>query len=93
MTVPFSHRQRRYTEKADVFSYAIVCWEMLSRQCPFADLTPIQTAMAVLNYGLRPPMPDWAPLPFVSLVRRCWDTNPTARPDFFEILEALEGMN
>jgi len=83
---------QQYTEKADVFSYAIVLWELLTRQCPFAELTPIQTAMGVLNHGLRPPMPDWPPARFQALVRRCWDTNPAARPDFLEVIELLEEM-
>ena len=75
----------RYTEKADVFSYAVVLWELLTRACPFEDLNAIQTAMGVLNQGLRPPMPDWPPAHFAALVRRCWDTDAAVRPDFFEV--------
>jgi serine/threonine protein kinase len=40
---------QRYTERADVYSYGIVLWELLTRQCPFGELSPVQTAAAVLT--------------------------------------------
>eukprot|EP00965_Chrysotila_dentata_P171534 5661057-Pleurochrysis_carterae.AAC.1 len=35
-------RHERYDKSCDVYSYAIVCWEMLTYQVPFADLGPVQ---------------------------------------------------
>lgn len=32
----------KYAEKADVFSFAIVCWEVLSRSCPYEGMSQIQ---------------------------------------------------
>lgn len=48
--------------------------------------------MGVLNQGLRPPMPEWPPVRFQALIRRCWDTDPAARPDFLEVIDLLEDI-
>lgn len=33
---------KKYTETADVYSFAVVCWELLTRACPYEGLNPIQ---------------------------------------------------
>jgi serine/threonine protein kinase len=33
---------QRYSSKADVYSFAIVMWECLTRQLPYAGMTPVQ---------------------------------------------------
>lgn len=32
----------KYTETADVYSYGIVCWELLTRACPYEGMSQIQ---------------------------------------------------
>jgi mitogen-activated protein kinase kinase kinase 9 len=97
-----------YTEKADVFSFAIICWEMVARQCPYEDLglTSIQSALQVLQQGLRPkfPPPRSAcagfaggkvceyPKAFEVLAAECWAADPHARPTMQAAMERLEAM-
>ncbi|CAM9984834.1 unnamed protein product, partial [Ascophyllum nodosum] len=59
---------KKYTETADVYSFAVVCWELLSRACPYEGLNQIQVAVKVLNNGLRPGIPQWCPPEFKSLI-------------------------
>jgi len=33
---------RPYDEKADVFSFAIVLWELLTCRVPYSEMTPLQ---------------------------------------------------
>ena len=81
-----------YDEKADVYSYAIVLWEMVARDEPFKGMHPMQVAKAV-DRGERPPMPaaeDACPRGYRSLIEQCWHSKPQARPSFEDILKMLK---
>ncbi len=73
---------QKYSEKADVFSYGIILWEIASREPPFKHLSGLQVSLEVLNNDLRPPIPKKTPEPFAKLMRKCWDREPSKRPSF-----------
>ena len=79
----------KYTEKADVFSYGVVVWETVTRQCPYEGLTQIQAALGVLNNNLRPTVPEHCPPLFKQLMTLCWASAPEQRPSFETVLEIL----
>ncbi|KAH0719583.1 hypothetical protein KY285_015614 [Solanum tuberosum] len=81
---------RPYDHKADVFSFGIVLWELLSGEIPYAHLTPLQAAIGVVQQDLRPRIPEHAHPKLVELVEKCWQQDPTQRPDFSEILDILK---
>lgn len=39
--------EKQHTKKVDVYSFAIVLWELLTALTPFHDMTPLQAAFAV----------------------------------------------
>ncbi|URD75086.1 TyrKc [Musa troglodytarum] len=79
-----------YDHKADVFSFGIVMWELLTAKLPYEYLTPLQAAVGVVQKGLRPTLPKNTHPKLDELLQKCWQQDPAARPDFSEILEILQ---
>ncbi|KAH7445732.1 hypothetical protein KP509_01G022100 [Ceratopteris richardii] len=81
---------RAYNHKVDVYSFGIVLWELVTGNIPFQNMTAVQAAFAVVNRGVRPDIPPDCPSVLISIMTRCWDTNPEVRPSFSEVVQLLE---
>ncbi|GJQ14531.1 hypothetical protein GpartN1_g6322.t1 [Galdieria partita] len=81
-----------YSEKADVYSFGIILWEMVAKQLPYYGIQPMQVAVAVLSKQMRPPLPPNCPAPLSQLIQLCWHQDPNRRPSFPEIMKLLEQM-
>ncbi|XP_052201278.1 serine/threonine-protein kinase STY46-like isoform X2 [Diospyros lotus] len=80
-----------YDQKADVFSFAIVLWELVTAKVPYENMTPLQAALGV-RQGLRPELPDETHPKLLDLMRKCWEAVPCKRPSFSEIRLELEEL-
>lgn len=84
-------RHEDYDEKADVYSYAIVLWELVERKDPYENVNPFQVPLLVAEDGLRPAeFTNAAPLGLEQLMKQCWDADPEQRPTFAELAETLQ---
>jgi len=79
---------RAYPFKADVYSFAIVCSEILTQKEPFPGVK-LSDLLKHIRDGRRPDLRDGCPRRLASLIERCWELEPRSRPDFPEICREL----
>ncbi|CAI5516702.1 unnamed protein product [Closterium sp. Naga37s-1] len=79
---------RPYNHRADVYSFGICLWEIYCCDMPFPDLDFKEMA-AVVNKGLRPTIPGICPRDLSRIMQRCWDADPSKRPDMGEVVTLL----
>lgn len=84
--------------KHDVYSFSIVIWGILTQKKPYQGESNILQIMVKVVKGVRPDLgavPRSRPsacVGFLSLMQRCWATNPNARPSFQEITSEAEEL-
>jgi serine/threonine protein kinase len=88
------NRQFEYTAEADVYSFAMVCYEILSGKEPFEDHRLSQFDFLIVSSAVpkRPSLPGNPHDPLNKLIRACWDDVPERRPTFRDIRSKLEDM-
>lgn len=70
---------RRYNVSADVYSWAMVCYEVLTHTKPFAGWTREMHQNLVCGRGLRPEVHQ-LPADLAALLRACWSQHAHERP-------------
>jgi len=84
-------RQEKFNEKADVYSYGLILWELLTGEELFPqyeDLDPFYQAIC-FNHE-RPVPPADTPQSLAQLMKKCWDPDPKVRPSFEEVITSLD---
>ncbi|XP_037659103.1 receptor-interacting serine/threonine-protein kinase 2 isoform X2 [Choloepus didactylus] len=90
-------QKSRASVKHDIYSYAVITWEVLSRKQPFEEVTNPLQIMYSVSQGHRPDTNEES-LPFdiphralmISLIESGWAHNPDERPSFLKCLIELE---
>lgn len=90
----YSNHEHGYTNKIDVFSFAILAHELLTRKRAYADLymTMEQVAKAVSDSGLRPKIPKKWCAPLCELLQNAWAAKAAERPSFEEIAQQISDI-
>jgi serine/threonine protein kinase len=75
--------------KTDVYSSAVVFAEILSPEVVlFKDMGMMAIICAVAG-GMRPALPEHTSLPIRDLITKMWHHDPSLRPSFAQVLDAL----
>lgn len=89
-TDQISTSNSKYSEKADVYSFGMLCFEVLTGKVPFED-NHLQGDKIVRNIsvGGRPLFPYPSPKYLANLTKKCWHPIPVLRPSFASICRIL----
>jgi serine/threonine protein kinase len=84
------NKDKNYTKAADVYSYAMIFFEVLTGKVPFEGV-PRGEIFERIKKGERPNLPSEAYCPeyLSAFIRRCWATETEERPEFPDICQML----
>ncbi|RHZ76388.1 hypothetical protein Glove_198g106 [Diversispora epigaea] len=78
-----------YTKAADVFSFGIIAYEIITGFPPYPDIPHDEDLAIKICNGLRPKIPFHTPKLITRMIMGCWDARVTHRPTFEELLDEL----
>lgn len=85
-------RADRNWEACDMWSFAIILWELITREIPFVDLSPMECGMKIATEGLRVQLPPGTSPHLAKLHYICMNEEAGKRPKFDMIVPILEKM-
>ncbi|RGB38868.1 kinase-like domain-containing protein [Rhizophagus diaphanus] len=84
---------KEYTFKSDIYSIAMLMWEISSGQPPFINHEhDYNLVMNIIN-GIRPKIVLGTPVEYKNLMEQCWDADPLKRPDIYTLWKKIQEMN
>ncbi|CAI2162555.1 2168_t:CDS:2 [Funneliformis geosporum] len=82
-----------YTKASDVYSLAMLMWEISFEKSPFNEYeNDYDLAIKIVN-GMRPKITSGIPLEYKNLMEQCWNADPSQRPDIYAIKLKIFEMN
>jgi serine/threonine protein kinase len=86
-------RGQNYTKAADIYSFGIIMYEVISGLPPYYNVSHDNNLAINICHGLRPSFSIKVPTLFVNLIKKCLDANPLNRPTAEEITGILDKWN
>ncbi|PKY51415.1 kinase-like protein [Rhizophagus irregularis] len=83
---------KKTTKKSDIYSIAMLMWEISSGQPPFSDYeNDYNLALKIIN-GMRPKAVAGTPLKYKNLMEQCWDADPSKRLDIATLWKEIRNL-
>lgn len=73
-------------EKSDVFSFGVILWELMTEFVPWSQLNPLQVVGVVGFMDRRLDLPASIDARVSSIICDCWESEPSRRPSFQELV-------
>lgn len=81
---------RQYNQKVDTYSWAILFWQCLSLEKPYAEMSRSMHQQLVCSLGRRPTLTQDMPLSIQKLLKRSWAQSIYSRLTMTEVCAYLE---
>ncbi|CAL5218358.1 g20 [Coccomyxa viridis] len=81
------------SKAADVYSFGVLCWEMLAGQRAWSGMNTAQIIHAVAIQTRQLQLPEDVMSPFEDLLQRCMAAEPCKRPTFTDIVSELRQLS
>ncbi|EXX59782.1 kinase-like domain-containing protein [Rhizophagus irregularis DAOM 181602=DAOM 197198] len=78
-----------YTYKSDIYSIAMLMWEISFGQPPFMNYEHDYILAINIIDGIRPKIISEIPSEYKSLMEQCWDADPVKRPDIYTLFNKI----
>jgi len=79
-----------FTHEANVYSFAMTCYEMITSQLPFEGVK--KNNYDVVLQWTRPTLPEETKPRINNLLSRCWHSNLKERLNLEEIIKCIESQ-
>jgi len=88
-------RKQKYDSKCDIYSFALVVWEMINNKIPYSEINLVSDMEKKIGIeGHRPPLLLDNKIQISNkikqVIERSWIQNPAERLAFSEIIKLLE---
>ncbi|GES79167.1 kinase-like domain-containing protein [Rhizophagus clarus] len=81
---------KEYTFKSDIYSIAMLMWEISFGLPPFINYNHDYNFVINIIDGMRPKIISEIPSKYKNLMEQCWNANPSERPNIDTLLERME---
>ncbi|TKR78103.1 hypothetical protein L596_018964 [Steinernema carpocapsae] len=93
MSPEIINQNDKITTASDVWSYAVVLWELTSREIPYKGLSEFKIYTIISTLSQRLVIPETCPKQLANLLRSCWKGEPDERPNMREVMVELENIS
>eukprot|EP01127_Copromyxa_protea_P009001 TRINITY_DN2088_c0_g3_i3.p1 TRINITY_DN2088_c0_g3~~TRINITY_DN2088_c0_g3_i3.p1 ORF type:complete len:583 (+),score=151.48 TRINITY_DN2088_c0_g3_i3:716-2464(+) len=80
------------TEKSDVYSYAVICWELISHEIPYKGKQPIEIIRSIENNKTLE-IPKSTNPNYSQILNSCWQLDPSNRPHIHEVYLSMKTLS
>ena len=84
---------KQTTYASDIYSIAIIMWEISSGQPPFVNYEHDYYLATSIISGIRPKIMPGIPSEYESLMKQCWDADPLKRLDSDTLAHKIREIN
>ena len=92
-TAPEALNNGVFTQQSDCWSFGVLLWEIWSNgKYPYSEVDSNQVVWMYVTDGYRLKRPKHCPEAVYELMQKCWQLEPSARPEMAECAAALHAL-